>query len=273
MKTLVINLKKATERRQFQAAQLQSLGLDYAFFDAINANDADTMRPEAYWRTGQRPLRETEKACFLSHRACWEKVLETGEPMLILEDDALLSDQVPNLLKSLETVQGFDILNLETRARQIFVGTALDDMPNIRPLYLNKDGAAAYILWPNGAQKIIDQSNRVIGLADALLWCNFKLSSFQTYPALAIQSDRCKRYDLPEYLTTKSSNAPTNVNFNKRGNNTWEYFRFRSRRFWGQIHLGKPQLRYFLSVKKEQMPLVHKDFEYLKDISNNPELG
>ena len=272
MKILVINLKKATERRQFQTAQLQTLGLDYQFFDAINANDADAMRPKAYWRTGQRPLRETEKACFLSHRACWEKVLETDEPALILEDDALLSDKVPELLKSLKTVQDFDILNLETRARQIFTGNILDDMPNIRPLYLNKDGAAAYVLWPNGAKKLIKQSDKVIGLADALLWCNFKLSSFQTYPALAIQSDRCNRYDLPEYLTTKSSNAPTNVNFSKRGKNTWEHLRFRSRRFWGQIHLGKPQMRYFWTVKKERVPIVHKDFEYLEKISNNPDL-
>lgn len=273
MKILVINLKKATERRQFQTAQLKSLGLDFEIFDAINADIAHEMRPKAYWRTGQRPLRETEKACFLSHRTCWKKVLETGEPALILEDDALLSDKVPELLKSLKAVQNFDIVNLETRARKIFVGKPLDTLDTIRPLYLNKDGAAAYILWPNGARKIIEQSDREVGLADAVLWCNFKLSSFQTYPALAIQSDRCNRYDLPEYLATKSSNAPTNVNFNKRGNSVWEYIKFRSRRFWGQIHLGKPQLRYLFTVKREQMPIIHKDFEYLKKISNNPDLS
>lgn len=268
MKTLVINLEQVTERHIFQTAQLNALGLEFDFFKAIEADDADRQRKADFWRTWQRPLRNSEKACFLSHRGCWEKTAELNEPILILEDDALLSDKVPDFLAKVERFNHMDILSLETRGRKKLLESQKSDQ-EFKRMYLDRDGAAAYILWPSGAQKLIECSNKTVGLADAYLWNNFNLISYQSYPALALQSDQCRHYNIPEYLETRTSMVGINSPSARRGDNLIEYIKYRMRRFWGQVQLAKAQILHFNKSEKEELTIMSVDFEYLKAFSSD----
>lgn len=268
MKALVINLKTVPERKQFQQYQLEKLGIDCEFIDAETASSAPTLRSEKYWRTGVRLLKDTEKACFLSHRNCWNKVIQADEPMLILEDDALLSIKTPLLLAKVKNIADIDILNLETRGRRILVKKFPEHIPDLHQLFLNRDGAAAYILWPSGAQKMREKIDKEVGIADAMLWTNSNLRAYQMSPALALQSDRCEDYGIPAPLETKSSISTDQTHSNKEQSSFVEYLWFRFRRFQEQLRLAKPQINNYFSAEKKRLEINKSDFAYLAEYKN-----
>ena len=98
MNVFVINLSSAIERRQFQEEQLLSLALDHQILSATSTDDINDETYKRHYFDWQRPLKNTEVACYYSHRSAWNKVIKTDRPALILEDDALLSQCVPKFL-------------------------------------------------------------------------------------------------------------------------------------------------------------------------------
>ena len=102
MNILVINLPGAVKRRTFQEEQLLSLGLDYQILNALSVDDIDNETYKKHYSDWQRPLHKTEVACYYSHRLAWNKIIKSNQPALILEDDALLSRCVPELLPFLK---------------------------------------------------------------------------------------------------------------------------------------------------------------------------
>ena len=78
MRALVINLARSCERMDFQTAQLAGLGIEFERVEAIDAValDTDTYQTKAYdW---ERPLRDTEVACCLSHTKAWQIVVDSN---------------------------------------------------------------------------------------------------------------------------------------------------------------------------------------------------
>jgi glycosyl transferase family 25 len=208
MDALVINLKRSADRMAFQASQLERLGIHYQRISAIDAGtlDADTYQAKAYdW---ERPLRDTEVACCLSHAKAWQIVLESNRPHLVLEDDALLCSKAGTLLNALESYQNYDCVNLETRGRRKTVSkkkTPLIDDFKISKLIQDKSGAAAYVLWPDGAKKLLNWiETRGLGLADAILAVGPRLRHGQVEPAAALQLDCCHLYGIECPLETQT---------------------------------------------------------------------
>ena len=78
MSCLVINLAVETDRMDFMTKQLETLGLDFERVEAVTAGEAVTARSLKYWNSWERPLKDTECACMLSHFSAWEKVAVAG---------------------------------------------------------------------------------------------------------------------------------------------------------------------------------------------------
>ena len=97
MKIFIINLSTAVKRRQFQSKQMSKLDLDYEFLEATTIHDISDETYAKHYQDWQRPLRNTEVACYFSHRSAWQRIIDTKTPTLILEDDALLSKCVPDM--------------------------------------------------------------------------------------------------------------------------------------------------------------------------------
>lgn len=214
MQTLVINLKRVPERMHFQETQLRMLGIEFQRIDAIDAKEitAETYTKNAFqW---QRPLRKSEVACCLSHAAAWKFVLKQKVPYLIIEDDALLSNQTADILSALDSYTDYDCVNLETRKRSKFVSkkkVPLIDGFEISKLIQDKCGAAAYVLWPSGAAILLDWLNQHgTGLADAILSTGPSWKHGQVEPAAAIQIDCCDHYGIERPIETQTSvhNSP-----------------------------------------------------------------
>jgi glycosyl transferase family 25 len=103
----VINLEAAEARRRRIAAQLTRLGVPFQVFPAVNgralAEDDIARRYDANAASaGYRPMSRGEIGCALSHLGVYRKMLEDGAGLaLVLEDDALLGDDLPAVLEAL----------------------------------------------------------------------------------------------------------------------------------------------------------------------------
>lgn len=94
MLTCLINLDKNSERLAFMRKQLNSLGIPFIRVPGVygkllstEEKDACLIKPAPKDREWLYPLNENEIGCFLSHKKCWEMLLESPEAWaLILED-------------------------------------------------------------------------------------------------------------------------------------------------------------------------------------------
>jgi glycosyl transferase family 25 len=200
MKIFVINLPSAIERLQFQKKQLSKLDLDYEILEAVSINDVNKETYAKHRYDWQRPLRNTEVACYFSHRSAWQKIIDNNMPALILEDDALLSKYTPELLNAIDKHSHADLIQLETRRRKKIIkkqGSEVTPIHTLYRLYQDRTGAAGYVLWPSGARKLLaHESLHGIGLADAHIASCYSIKSYQVEPAAIIQLDQCNDYDV-----------------------------------------------------------------------------
>ena len=196
MKALVINLDSAVERMEFQNQQLNSLAIDFQRLPAFKINNTDDPIYQQYYETWQRPMSPSEVSCFFSHKKAWDQILKENQAMLVLEDDALLAQNLSCILEELSTIKNIgyeiDYVNLEERKnrKKLLSNKSKSDFcdTSLTRLYQGRSGAAGYVLWPSGAKKLLLQmENKGIGIADKFINENYSLKSYQIEPASIIQ--------------------------------------------------------------------------------------
>lgn len=221
----------------FQQRQMAALGLDYLRVEAITPQDLFLPRDDPYWLRWERPLTDTEKAILASHRRAWKLVAGGKEPYLILEDDALLAQEVSAFLMMVERLAQVEHISLEVRGRKkLLARLGFLDMP-LRRLYQDRTGAAAYILWPAGAEKLLIRSEKRPGLADGVICAAYELASYQADPALSIQLDQCSRHGITPPCDSRSLNtAPRSAPSRKLSGKG--RFGFLLRRVLAQLRMG-----------------------------------
>jgi len=251
----VINLTDAVERRKLQKDQLTKLGLKYTILDATSVEDISEATYKKHYFDWQRPLRKTEVACYYSHRSAWDRVIKSREPALIIEDDALLSICVPELLDSLNDIENTDLINLENRSRKKFVSRSYVDIgcnSKLRRLYQDRTGAAGYILWPSGANKLIQlEKNSGIGLADAHITCCYALTAYQVEPSPIIQLDQCEDYGISNTYSHIVSKSTVSARDNYRGGAYFILKRllYQLKLAFRQLYLLTKSLRRYISIR------------------------
>ncbi len=186
-----INLDRAGERRTVLEARADALGLTIERVRAVEAGDVPADEMERLSRSWERDLSGAEVACFLSHRLQWERVAREGRAALILEDDAVLSRRLPQILPAIEALDGVDLLNLEDFGRRRFLakGKGEDLAGGVRRVRCLRDkaGAAGYVLWPSGAERLLRIVEGRAAPADAALH-GAALVAFVAEPSLVLQA-------------------------------------------------------------------------------------
>jgi len=255
----IINLPSAIGRRKLQNAQLNKLGLEYKMLDATSIDDINEATYKKHYFDWQRPLRKTEVACYYSHRSAWNRVIKSEKPALILEDDAILSVHLPELLKSLSTIKNIDLVNLENRSRKKFVSRSHIDISCnsiLLRLYQDRTGAAGYILWPSGANKLIQfEKNKGISLADAHITSCHSLKAFQVEPSPIIQLDQCRDYGVANSYTNFSSKSTVSASHNYKGG-----IYFIIKRLFYQLKLAFRQLFLLTKSHRRYISIRNSDF-------------
>ena len=153
MKAKVISLSKRGDRRDKFINDCGKFlqGVDWSFFEAFDGSGISHKQllrmgfdTDKNWRDPilKRTLTKGEVGCFLSHYKLWEDCANSGEPLLILEDDAVLLEQFDE--KWLDS----DLTYLAYK--EMMPGGAVGNKV-CYPYWL-----AAYIITPQAAAKFLD---------------------------------------------------------------------------------------------------------------------
>jgi len=189
---LLINMPNAVERRAFQERQLMALAIPFRLFPATTVADVPGPEMERLRASWARPLRPAEVACTLSHRRAWAEVVASGRPRLILEDDVILSHSVGILLRALLPRSDLDYVTLETYALPKLLSAHSEPVAGtpfrLSRLYRDRGGAAAYLLWPKAAARLLAATERQTPLADAAIDLAAGFRHHQIEPAAAVQA-------------------------------------------------------------------------------------
>lgn len=189
---LIISLAGDHIRKRFQEDQTKNLGLKAKFMDAATPDNLPTGLLEKFSSAWARPLRTTEVALTHSHLLAWQNVVKTEKPTLILEDDAVLCSSISAVLDVLSSKSDLELVQLETFNVPKLVHKKPEYLNiaeyQIRKLYRDRGGAAAYFLWPKAAKKLIASVERCYPPADAAIHLAPGIVRHQIIPACAIQA-------------------------------------------------------------------------------------
>ncbi|MFB8339960.1 glycosyltransferase family 25 protein [Brucella cytisi] len=187
MNIFVINLDRRPDRLRHMLDTFDALDLQFTRVPAI---DGSSFCHNTYVRPG-------EAACFMSHRICWQRIVEDGlVAAAILEDDLHIMPDASWLLRTTEWIPGeTDIIKLETMLRPVKLDKAPASIVAGRKLYglrSNHLGAAGYILTQQGAQRLLRQSAGCNTPVDHFLFDFRKpwakdLNTLQLFPAVCVQ--------------------------------------------------------------------------------------
>lgn len=261
MQILIINLPKSKDRLIFQQQQFAKLGLDFEVLPAVSIADITEQQYEAQAFGWQRPLRKVELACFLSHKTAWERVIELNQPCLILEDDAVLAKNSRQVLDAILQLQisDIDLINLEVRGRKKIISkqekiNLLDAQFKLFELYQDRTGAAGYILYPSGANKLINRLKHTTpAIADGFICASYELASLQIEPALIIQEDQLVIYGVVDHLRLDST-IGRSEHHKPIYRSLSEKIAFKQRRLMGQLVMA---LRYIQVLPKAVKRFIH----------------
>ena len=154
MKKLVISLLRRTDRKR----NFQKNGLtDYEWIRAVDGNDNifRDCRADPKWTnpfTG-RKLLQNEVACFKSHINAWIKVSESNQPMIIMEDDAVINE-LWNEDLYLDLMKEYDFLYLQRNENEPENVTSIDNVLEVPSFPYNM---TAYVITPKTARHLLSK--------------------------------------------------------------------------------------------------------------------
>jgi len=165
---VVISLKRATDRRQSIEQQLSPLNLQYSFFDAIDGKLGHELfanyDAKKAWLIGEIPLTPGHLGCYASHYLVWQRCLESGKPMIVLEDDAMLVTEP--FLRFLEHAKalpgGIECVRLfasKSRNTDNWLVFQQGDL-SIGKFLRGHKSATGYYLTPPAAEKFLNYGKR-----------------------------------------------------------------------------------------------------------------
>lgn len=265
MKILLINLDRSKDRLEEQNIQFKRLGLTFERLSAVSIHDFSEADYKKMAFGAQRPMKQSELACFLSHKKAWEYVLKLKEPCVILEDDAVLVKDFNKILDDVTGLTQVDYINLEVHGRKKLVAkearySIVNDSYKLLKIFMDRSGTGGYILYPSGAKVLLEfMKRRNIGLSDEFIHSCYELNAFQIEPAALLQSDKCEMYGVDTDIDKGSiiGQVKNSVNFEL---SKFQKISFRFRRILGQIILGIRYLQYTPQGVKREIKVRSSNF-------------
>lgn len=266
MKILLINLDQSKDRLDEQTAQFKKLGLSFERLPAVTIHDFSEEDYKRMAFNGQRPMKQSELACFLSHKKAWDYIVEHNEPCVVLEDDAVLVKDFKAILEDVSNLINIDYINLEVHGRKKLIANTADfsvvnSSYSLFEIFMDKSGTGGYILYPTGAKILLNFMNkRAIGLSDEFIHSCYALKSYQIEPAALLQSDKCDMYGVWTDID-KGSVIGQVRNSIAYDLSLLQKVRFKKNRILAQLILGWYFLKYLLIGTKRQIEVNKSKFE------------
>ena len=165
----VINLESSTERREHISKQLDTLGLDFHIFSAVDGRKEPQPLFEMYNdKLSQlyrgKSLSSGQLGCYASHYLLWQKCVELGKPIIVLEDDAVIRpDGFLQFCRQCQQLgREFEFIRLHKHQRKRYSYTQSLQLEDLGVYRFTKGhmGTIGYYLTPEGAQKFLASSKQ-----------------------------------------------------------------------------------------------------------------
>lgn len=208
----VINLEKSHERRAFVTEQFHVFPeIEYQFFKAVNGKENPDYplfkrynEQERFKRKGNK-MNLSQLGCWASHYHLWEKCVELNQPIIILEDDAIIHSHFPNAYQFINSEENqFEFFWLSPPAPRVRgqKGKTIFTIPNshckIERFYKGWGNATGYFITPQAAKKLLNFTKEWIYDVDITMdryWEN-KLDYLAFTPA-CVEPDFSKESNIP----------------------------------------------------------------------------
>lgn len=199
MEIFVINLDRRPDRLDHISHQLNSLELNFSRVSAVDGRNlcSDDLKYFKSEPNLPRPS-NSEFACFLSHRKCWERLLESADQYaVILEDDVFLSKDSGYFLSGTEWIpSGTELLRFETTQMKVFCkrgGAVHVHGRNLNEMRSFHAGTGAYLISKKIAGELLNKTEQYIPapidnyLFDPAFSKHHARKIYQLSPAICIQ--------------------------------------------------------------------------------------
>jgi GR25 family glycosyltransferase involved in LPS biosynthesis len=189
-----INLDRVPERANFMESQFAHTGFIGAQrFSATDAQQPGVLDDNGYVPgTGSRwGLKQSEIACFESHRAVWQVAVDEGlKAVAIFEDDVEMSAQAGEVITALLNGKDeFDLIKLDFSPRSMRFGPLQEIAGvSVRPMLEMAPSAAAYIVTQAACRKLLSWSEQYSDHLDDFISIprpNWQM--YQCFPAVGVQ--------------------------------------------------------------------------------------
>ena len=171
MKTLVINLSHRRDRLD----KFKQNNADFISYDVLKAVDGYKVEYADLRKMGfdtdhdwidpilKTPLTKGEIGCFLSHWKAWKQCIKANEPVLVLEDDAIITDKFSyDELYKLRR-QGYNFVYLGWKEMEKSI--PIDDK-YVKPVY--PYWGLAYVITPESAKILTKGKPKIIPVDEYL---------------------------------------------------------------------------------------------------------
>lgn len=168
MHILIINLVSSTDRKATMKSQLDKLGIEHTFIEAVNGKQKEPEFFSEYDHDKRmqlmgRALTGTEVACTLSHLKAMQYAIDNNlQRVCILEDDGVLKENFKDQLRyAFELSSEFEFVSL--------YNNKVKDTPSRtlkRSRYKQWSGALGYVITANAIKKVLQHNKSVLFIAD-----------------------------------------------------------------------------------------------------------
>ena len=184
LEAYLINLKQSTDRLMAMQGSLSQIGVNYERVEAIDIKTLpDNILAAVTAPNIEYPhrLRPGEIACFLSHRKCWQKLIDSGKDWaLILEDHCQFSPLADRYLNSVNWIpSGCEIVQIHLSDKHFYSNKRIELADGNALLNVISSPArrsSAYFISRHAAQVALNNSKKISCPLD-----NFILGSGSTF--------------------------------------------------------------------------------------------
>lgn len=240
MKCFVINLPSDSARRLVISTQLESLSIPFSVFNATNGKQLskedlarDYDRDRAIEKSHDLTLGEI--GCALSHLGVYREMVERNIPhALVLEDDAKLSDTVPDILRRLQTLYTSDtpmvvLLNYVEKYKKLGM-KKLGGSHHVVETYGGTPNAHGYFITLAAAKSLTENLYPIWLVADS--WERFREEKFIRFKAVVPYCIGLTEYAKASNLTP---DRVVRMSLYKRGGLYYYLHRFLYKKFVYQL--------------------------------------
>ena len=210
----VITLEHSQARRDLISTRLAELGIPFEFYPGVDGRKVDLLAHPNYskWKRRMffgRDLSKGEFGCVLAHQSLYEHIVANNiEAALILEDDAILTNELPAVVGALtQHPETWDLVRFLGREKNYRASRKIAPLPGTQSHLARPHGtpgvAYGYLISNLAASRLLSMMGKnwlPIDTLHGVSWLS-KLNTVSVIPSPVLPND-----DVPSCIDEQDSN-------------------------------------------------------------------